>query len=421
MSSINSIGGSTGSTPSIQPQTQAQASVNPGLSANQISLAAPPASFSQGKRFFLTETNGGNYQLTTVSTDPQNNGAPLNANPAISADALEVNASIAYAITTGQINATSYMAEQNAKQLRLNDVMKQVGSSPLQTPSLAGEITGDRFDASSILQFLKKNKSQLDDSNANVEASARGQDLVSLTVLGNLKEYIATFDSNTAQATTLRAQINTLQAQSRPDQAAIAAATAQLNVVTTAATAAQNGAQELAQKLFAHGSQSGINSIRKDLEKLNKDQLAKLSEMVSSTVTQAISKQIDDALLADSPIANPSSASLLNTADGTVIKTAQQQAKEALVAQLDSQQFRQELAQTIIDHAQTLGIDNLPSADLNGVAIAFAALTSESLIGDSTLIDEAISDSETLLADVTYIVELALQGQANRGDLPRHV
>jgi hypothetical protein len=395
--------------------------VNPGLSANQISLAAPPASFSQGKRFFITENSGGGYQLTTVNTDSPNNGASLNANPAISADALEVNASIAYAITTGVINPSNYLAEQNAKQLRLNDVIKQVGHSPLQTPSLAGEITGDKFDASSILQFLKKNKSQLDDSNAKLEASTHGQDLVSLSLLGNLKEYIAAFDSNNANAATAQRQIDTLRGQTQPDQTAISTATTQRDNFINAANNALNSAHELAGKLLTHAANPGIQSIKKDLEKLNKEQLEKLSKMVAGSVTQAISKQIDEALLGDSPIANPGSEAALKTADGLVIKAASQQAKEALVAQLNSEQFQQQLAQAITDQAQSLGLGNLNIGELKTVASAFAALTTQTIAQDPRVIDEAINHSEALLSDVTQILELELEGQSGRGDIAHHV
>ena len=220
MTTIGPLANSTDSTPSIQPQVQALGTANPGLSANQVSLANPPASFSQGKRFFITESGSGGYELSTVNTPNGQDGNAPNANLALSADALEVNASIAYAITTGQINPNSYMAEQHAKTLRLNDVVKLVGASPLQTGSLAGEITGDQFDASQILQFLKKNKSQLDDSNTKADVSALNKDLIGASIIASLKQFVADYETNLAQAQVWQAQVTALAAQSAPDQTA---------------------------------------------------------------------------------------------------------------------------------------------------------------------------------------------------------
>jgi hypothetical protein len=418
---VSPLANSTGSTPSLQPQVQAQGVANPGLSANQISLATPPASFSLGKRFFITEGSSGAYELKTVSTPNGQDGIAPNANPAISADALEVNASIAYAITTGQINPSSYMAEQNAKTLRLNEVVKHVGASPLQTASLAGEITGDQFDASRILQFLKKNKSQLDDSHAKTEASAHGKDLVGLSIIASLKQFVADYETNLAQARVWDTQVNTLSAQSTPDQTALAAARAQLLSSNTAATRALASAQELGNHIFANALRGGINGFKKDLEKLNKVQLAKLSDLVSKTVVQAITKQIDQTLLSDSPLGTPSEAPLVETRDGTVIKTASEQIKQSLIEQLVSEEFQQQLAAAISENSGALGLSDLNEADLKPATLAFAQVSADTIAQQSQFIDEAISDSDALLADVKHILSVELEGSFNRAQTASNV
>jgi hypothetical protein len=405
----------------LQPQTQAQGTANPGLSANQISLATPPANFSLGKRFFITESGAGNDQLTTVSTASAKGGDAPNANPALSADALEVNASIAYAITTGQINPSSYRAEQNAKALRLNDVVKQIGASPLQAASLAGEITGDKFDASRILQFLKQNKSQLDDSHAKTEASGHGKDLVALSVIASLKQFVANYETNLADARVWQTQVNTLSAQTSPDQTALATARAQLLSSNTAATSALANAQELGNHIFANALKGGLNGFKKDLEKLNKVQLAKLSDLVSKAVVQAITKQIDQTLLGDNPIGTPSSASVVQTRDGTVIETPNEQIKQSLIEQLASEEFQQQLATAISENSSALGLINISEADLQPAALAFTQVATDTISQQSQFIDDAISESDTLLADVKYILGVELEGHFNRAQTPINV
>jgi hypothetical protein len=386
-----------------------------------MSLATPPASFSLKKRFFITEGSGGTYALKTVSTPDDENGIAPNVNPEISADALEVNASIAYAITTGQINPSTYMAEQAAQTLRLNDVLKHIGASPLQTPSLAGEITGDQFDASSILQFLKKNKSQLDDSHAKVEASTHGKDLVGLSIIASLTQFVAEYETNLAQARVWDAQVNTLSAQSTPDQTAIDAARAQLLSSNTAASRALASAQELGNHIFANASRGGLNGFKKDLEKLNKQQLAKLSELVAKTVVHAITKQIDHTQLDDSPSNRPANAPLVQTRDGSVIKTASEQIKQSLIEHLVSEEFQQQLATLISESHAALGLSHLSQAELRPAALAFARVSVDTIAHQSHFIDHAISDSETLLADVKQILAVELEGHVNRAQIPSNV
>ena len=417
MPPISPIGNST---PSIQPLNQASPAVNPGFNANQISLATPPASFSQGKRFFIAENNG-SFQLTTVSSGA--NGADLspNANPAITGDALEVNASIAYAITTGEINPSSYMAQHTAQALRLNDAVKQVGASPLRPPSLANEITSEKFDASMILQFLKKNKAELDDSNTEVEAKLRKQDLASLSILANLQQALSDFDTNTAQVTTLQSQLRAEQARANPNATVIANLNTQITARTAEANTARNTATAIGEQLLARASSGGIKGLKKDLEKLQKEQLTKLSDVVTNAVTKSIEEQIDQALLRGDPIASPSHVRTEQTADGAVIKTPRTQAKDALMEQLASEEFQKTLANAIVDKAQGLGLENLNATDLSGVSSALAAELTDIITSNTSVIDDAISNSDALLADVTHILALELEGQSGRDLTPGHV
>lgn len=415
MSGITPLSSANLSTPSLEPQVQVEGTINPGLNANQISLATPPASFSQGKRFFITENNG-SYQLSTISSSGSSSQG-ANVNPEISADALEVNASIAYAITTGQISAGSHMAEQVARNFRLSDVTRHVGASALQTPSLAGEISGDRVDASRILQFLKQNKAERDDSDVSAEVSARGQNLSTLSLLANLNTYL----TNKASADALQANIATMQAQAKPDQAAIATATAQLQTLRASAASAFSSAQADAQALGNQIFSSGLKSLNRDIDKLNKDQLAKLTQLLANTVTQSLSEQIDQILLGNTPIASPTNASTVQTRDGTVIKTVQAQTKEALLAQLQTEDFREQIALAIRGNAAALGLGNLSANELNSIGYELAKLTAQEIIRNPQVIDKAISNSDTLMADIGTILELELEGQTTRSALHDNV
>jgi hypothetical protein len=296
-----------------------------------------------------------------------------------------------------------------------------VGASPLQTPSLAGEITSDKFDASTILSFLKRNKSQQDDSNLKADLSARNQDFASKALLANLRQALAAYDSDNAQINSDRQQILVEQAKQNPDQTLIN----QLNIDITNKTNdgnTQKGlAEGFAKALFSDGGKGGINAIKKDLDKLNKDQISKLSKTVANAVTKSLSDQIDQALLGDNPIAAPSTSKIEKTADGSVIKTPEAQAKAALLAQIESEQFQLDLAQAIVTNGNALGLNNLSSEDLKNAANALALDVSNTIANDPSMIDDAIHNSDALLSDITNILTLELEGQTERGSLPSNV
>ena len=406
------------STPSLQPQTQIQGTIDPGLNANLISLATPPANFSQGKRFFITENNG-NFQLTTISTGNQDL-AP-NANPAITGDALEIDASIAYAITTGDINPASYMAQHTAQSLRLNDAVKQVGASPLQTPSLAGEITSDKYTAQDILQFLKKKKAELKDSIAQTQVNTPVQGLISQTVLASLAQLLGEYDSKTSQINDLNTQLLAERAKASPDQKKISDLNDQINKLIPEATNAKNSATSISDFLFQHTSSYGSTNFARGLDNLHKDQLLKISKIVDHAVTKSITQQIDKALLGNNPIASPSNSTTLQTADGSVIKTPEAQAKEALMEQIQSQQFQSNLAQSIINCSGLLGLSSLSPDELKNVADSIASGVSNAVASDPSIIGGAINNADDLIKDVMGILQLEDQSQKLLSALPNHV
>jgi hypothetical protein len=138
-------------------------------------------------------------------------------------------------------------------------------------------------------------------------------------------------------------------------------------------------------------------------------------------ITKSISEQIDRALLSGNPIATPSNSPVEKTADGSVIKTPQAMAKAALTEQLSSADFQKSLAQSIVDKAQALDLGNLNNIDLSNIATAFAGALSEIIASNTSVIDEAINNSDALLADVTHILDLELEGQSGRDLTPGHV
>ncbi len=312
------------------------------------------------------------------------------------------------------------MAQHVAQLARLNDVVKQVGSTPLQTPSLLGKITGAQFDAAAILQFLKKSKSELDDSNVKADISSLGQDFLSKSLAASLKSDIARYDSDDAQIKTLQSQLDNLNKQSNPDQSQISSLNSQIATLKADSAAAFADAQQISQLLFKGGN-TGINALRKDIEKLNKAQLTKLSNVVTKSVTKSIANQIDNALLGDNPIQSPTNAPTLKTADGTVIKTPEEQTKEAVIDQLSSDEFEASLEQSIIDNAQDFGLGDLSPEELKSVAKAVATATIQSIIDSPEMIDEAINDSNALLNDVSQIIELEVVGQFAKEKLPNNV
>jgi len=416
--------------PSSQPQVQSQQpTTNPGLSANQVSLATPPASFSQGKRFFIVDNNG-SFKLETVSTSNQaQDGGTTQAAFDPTGDALEVNASIAYAITTGQLSASTYMAQQEALQFNLNDVTSKFGASPLETPSLAGEITGEQFNPEAILAFLKHNKSQLDDSNTQADVSSIQSNTVAVAILADLKANISTYESNLATA-------NTEQAYDTQHHSSTYSSdiTTRQNNASNALAAAQKDLQ----KLQIISSKTGITSVSQSLQKLEKEQVAKLVSLIAKSVTGSIQDLIDKNLLAGSPIANPSKGPTENTRDGIVVKTDEQQAQDlqaassaqsqdidpqhqAVLAQLESPDFQNQLTQQIESNAQALGLGDLSPSDLQSVAQALAAVVIDDVASNPDIINDAIDNSSTLQSDVTNIVQLELEGQTGRSNTPANV
>lgn len=165
----------------------------------------------------------------------------------------------------------------------------------------------------------------------------------------------------------------------------------------------------------------GLRGIKKDLDKLQKDQLTKIDKVVTTAVTKSITDQIDQALLRDDPVANLSISPLVQTADGVVIKTPQAQTKEALLGQIQSAEFKADLAQSIIENADALGLGQFTTQELKNIATVLAQYVSDTMTSDTTIIDEAINNSDALLSDVSNILNLELEGQSGRSTLPHNV
>jgi hypothetical protein len=211
------------------------------------------------------------------------------------------------------------------------------------------------------------------------------------------------------------------QAKRNPDQNIISGLNNDINNLTDEATRNKSIAEGIGASLFSDASKGGLKAIKKDLEKLHKDQLAKLSKVVTNTVTKSIADQIDKALLGNDPVANPSNSPTINTADGTVIKTPENQAKEALLGQIQSAEFKANLAQSFIDNAGALGLGEFNPQDLKNIATVLAQDISGTITGDTSIIDDAINNSNALLADVANILNLELEGQSGRSTLPNNV
>jgi len=413
MSGINTVGGST--PPSQQQQVQSQQPVvNPGVAANQISQATPPASFSQGKRFFISESNG-KYSLDIVNaSDVQSANNPTGSFK-VTGDEYEINASIAYAISTGAIDPSAYMAEQIANNVRLNNVVNQVGASPLQTPSLAGEITGDQFDSTAILSFLKKNKGQVDDSNTAADVSSIKADSATVALIQDLNTQLSNYNSDTAQARYYQGL------EATDTGTALQNDRNQVSNYNNAANTDLTNAQADAAKLISHYTKSGLDVIAKDLKKLNKEQLTKLVNTLTKSVIGSISAAIDKNILAGIPLGQDHHSKTLETNDGTVVETPEQQAQDIIEQELQSTDFQNQLAQTIINNAQDLGLGDLSPSDLQSVAQSLAAVTADTISNDPQVISDAINNTSALQSDITNILQLELDGQTGRSNTPNNV
>jgi hypothetical protein len=407
MSGITKTGGSI--PPSIQPQVQPQQNVtNPGLNANLISLATPPASFSQGKRFFITENNG-SYQLTTEnSSDVQSSQNP-GGSFVVSGDDYEINASVAYAITTGVLTPGGYMAEVNANNQRLQDVITQVGASPLQSPSLAGDITGDSFDATAILAFLKKNKGQIDDNQTKSEIDDIQGNAAAENLIKDVRTQLSAYDSDEDQIKAL--QENNSQGQNN----------AQIQNLQNQAQTALSTAQDELHQLLGNSSSLNATQISASLSKLNQQQQAALLDTVSKAVIQSVSSNIDQHILNGSPLGKAHHHKTLDTNDGTVVKSDDQETQDAIQEQLESADFQNQLAQSIEDNAQSLGLGNLSPADLKNVAQSVASLTATTLANDPQFLQDAVDNTNALQSDVSNILQLEIDGQSGRSNTPNNV
>jgi hypothetical protein len=219
----------------------------------------------------------------------------------------------------------------------------------------------------------------------------------------------------------LQSQLRTENAKSHPDPNTINNLNNQISSLQADAANAKSTILGIGNSIFSDASKGGINAIRKDVDKLNKEQLNKLSKVVTDSVTKSISDQIDKSLLGDNPTGNPNASPLVKTADGTVIKTPETQAKEAVLEQLQSKEFQDNLTQSIIDNADALGLGDLSPEDLKSVATALALEVSNGIASDPTIIDDAINNTDALQSDVTNILTLELEGQSGRNAPPNNV
>jgi len=416
MSGITTTGGGPLPPSSLQMAQSVQGIKNPGLSVNQISTNTPPANFSQGRRVYITDNNG-SFQLKTVDTSGSTSTAGSSPQAAFqpSGDDLEVNASIAWAITTNQLNPATYYAQQEALNFGLSNVVSQVGASPLQTPSLAGEITGDQFDSTAILSFLKKNKGQVDDSNTAADVSSIKADSATVALIQDLNTQLSNYNSDTAQARYYQGL------EATDTGTALQNDRNQVSNYNNAANTDLTNAQADAAKLISHYTKSGLDVIAKDLQKLNKEQLTKLVNTLTKSVIGSISAAIDKNILAGIPLGQGHHSKTLDTNDGTVVETPEQEAQDAIEAELQSTDFQNQLAQTIVNNAQDLGLGDLSPSDLQSVAQSLATVTADTISNDPQVISDAISNTSALQDDITNILQLELDGQTGRSNTPNNV
>jgi hypothetical protein len=234
---------------------------------------------------------------------------------------------------------------------------------------------------------------------------------------------LVNYDNDEDQIQSVNTQIHSLQSNNPKgvNNASISNFQSQIANLQSQAQTALNAAQSDIHNLLGNTSNLNAAQISSDLSKLNQQQLSKLIDIVSKVAINSVSSSIDQHLLAGNPIGKSHHHKTVDTNDGSVIETPEQQAADAIQAQLQSTDFQNQLAQTITNNAQSLGIGNLSTSDLQGVSQSVASLTAGALANNNQFIQDAVNNTSALQSDVSNILQLEVDGQTGRSNTPSNV
>lgn len=378
-------------------------------------LSTAPGSWLQdpanaNKRFFLSS----NGSITRLS-----NTASASEVAAAQANAVEVDADVAYSIENTGLSAVDWMMRRLADEFRLNESLDRVGSALTQTPEPEMNIDLSSLDTASLVRMLnmllgRARSAQQDTAAEGLRGQQNTARLLGLSVqnLSNAVELQLAYQSNSTVAGAAGSLLSGEASSQRENITSQA-----MNRLVGNKTSELEGAR----MAFNQSAAGRLGNDRK---------LSRAVDITSRALDASLQGAADIALMQNPELQRFGSAlDLQQTNDGLVVRTQSGQSRElqtqyvqqALTAALQDPQFRQDLIDALASQADALGLSDLDPAELQALLGEVVDAVIASVLADEDYLNDLASQSVQFHADISQLVSNEVEAARGRDGTPQNV
>jgi hypothetical protein len=352
-----------------------------------------PADYGNNKYYYLG-LNNGRYELREQSKTTDASGNVRAFSPSDASD-IQVDAAVAYSISTGGVSPTDWLMARIADEFRLKQTAADFGPLLSKSPEPEMNIDFSNLSAADLTRMLnilvgRGRQAQSDAKEQNAKASQADRiNLLGMTA-ANLQNAIQLqngFNSNlTIGSSSLKADVGSLLTGDRSAYVDNIASSAIEGIV-----AGKNSDLEAARLLFSQSSAASVSSTK----------LNNLAKVVTRGLDTNLQRAADIVLTLNPDIsAFGSDLDYNQTQNGTVVKKAQTMGREAQIAYV-----KEQLKQTLADPALKSNLVDAMAADSDALGTADLPLDQQYALYNDVA-DAVIS---AMAADDAYIEQLAMQ------------
>jgi hypothetical protein len=352
-----------------------------------------PADYGTNKYYYLS-LNNGRYDLREQAKTRDDSGNVRAFSPSQASD-IQVDAAVAYSISTGGVSPTDWLMARIADEFRLKQTAADFGPLLSKSPEPEMNIDFSNLSAADLTRMLnilvgRGRQVQSDSKEQNAKASQSDRiNLLGMTAanLHNAIELQSGFNSNlTIGSSSLKADVGSLLTGDRSAYVDNIASAAIEGIV-----AGKTSDLEAARLLFSQSPAASVSSTK----------LNNLAKVVTRGLDTNLQRAADIVLTLNPDIsAFGSDLDYNQTQNGMVVKKAETMGREAQIAYV-----KEQLKQTLADPALKNNLVDAMAADADALGTADLPLDQQYALYNAVA-DAAIS---TMAADDAYIEQLAMQ------------
>ena len=352
-----------------------------------------PADYGTNKYYYLS-LNNGRYDLREQAKTRDDSGNVRAFSPSQASD-IQVDAAVAYSISTGGVSPTDWLMARIADEFRLKQTAVDFGPLLSKSPEPEMNIDFSNLSAADLTRMLnilvgRGRQVQSDSKEQNTKASQSDRiNLLGMTAanLHNAIELQSGFNTNlTIGSSSLKADVGSLLTGDRSAYVDNIASAAIEGIV-----AGKTSDLEAARLLFNQSPAASVSSTK----------LNNLAKVVTRGLDTNLQRAADIVLTLNPDIsAFGSDLDYNQTKNGMVVKKAETMGREAQIANV-----KEQLKQTLADPALKNNLVDAMAADADALGTADLPLDQQYALYNAVA-DAAIS---TMAADDAYIEQLAMQ------------